>query len=504
VWAPAALVRKDNDLESTSDVVPLPPKTVGMFDGPEYPEITSPLVAPTDGGCVVAGKSNGNVALFSTLDGKELGLLYRHARGVSIVGVALGEPRNLVVSADDSGRVLAAELTAPLPNATAAARPQKLSAARIVLDRRFGAAIVRVLVNAASDRVLVSGRDVDELWELPSGRVLGARLPVAGTAAAPPPPPPAAFPGPCSLDGGMATTAVTSRSAFQHPANPAWFVMVAGDVARVFSWADFRELTSADGIRLERPAAPAGPPQSPQAASAPPPNISATSATTSYHVGPGLVVELLRPSPSASPRLYVWPAAALDPSSELPAMPTTEPNLDAVGPALLAVLSVVGSSTLVFLDVNLWVCSTELRSAAATAVGSGGVGSIGRPLRSGSLSWAPTVVGQNQQAHARRHFFALSEWRTAGRELRCTLAAVPMAPPRSGSRDFVFASGHRVVVVKDGMEFSESVAAVVATTMVPWNGHSQGGSRGAAGGGAGGQHVWKPVSGSMHRRASNR
>ena len=121
---------------------------------------------------------------------------------------------------------------------------------------------------------------------------------------------------------------------------------------------------------------------------------------------------------------------------------------------------------------------------------------------SSSWSSASTVVGQNQQAHSRRHFFSLSEWRTAGGELRCTLAAVPAAPPRSMSRDFVFASGHRVVVIKGGMEFSESVTVGAATTVVPGNGHSHGGGGGAAGGGAGGQHVWKLVSGSMHRRAS--
>jgi hypothetical protein len=463
-----------------------------MLDGPEDPEITSPLTASTDGGCVVAGKSSGDVAVFSTVDGKELGVLYRHARGVSIVGVALGELHNLVISADDSGRVLAAELATPLPKAAAAVQPQKLSAARVVLDRRFGGAVMRMLVNAAADRLLVSGRDIDELWALPSGKVLGARPPVAGTAALSSSLPQAAVLGSSSFDSDVARTAVTARSAFQHPANPAWFVVVAGDIARVFFWADFDELTSADGIRLERPAAPAGLLQSPQAASA----------TVSFHIGPGLVVELLRPSPSAPPRLHVWPAAALDPSSDLPALPATEPNLDAVGPAVLAVLGVTSASTLVFLDVNLWVCSTELRSAAAATVGSGGVDSIGPSSWSSSRSLAPTVVGQHQQAHARRHFFALSEWRTAGGELRCTLVAVPAAPPRSGGRDFVFVSGHRVVVVKGGLEFSESVTVGAATTMVLGNGHSHGGGGGAAGGSAGGQHVWNLVSGSMHRRAS--
>jgi WD40 repeat protein len=482
VWAPAALVRKDNELESTGDVVSLPPTTVGMLDEPEEPEITCPLEVSTDGGCVIAGKSNGDVALFSTIDGQELGVLYRHARGASIVSVALSEQRNQVISADDSGRVLVAELTTPLLNAATIPQRQRPSAARVILDRRFGAAVVRVLVNAPSNRLLVSGHDVDELWELPSGRMLGERLAIASMAELSLSSSPAtASSSSDTSDSGMVTSTFTSRSIFQHPINPAWLVIMTGDIARIFCWADFVELTSSDGIQFERPAVAARRLQSPQLDTAPLPNVSWSSATASYHIGPGLVVELFRPSPSASPYLYVWPAATFDPSSMLPALPATEPNLDVIGSVVLAVLGFVGASTLVFLDVNLWVCSTELRSVSTAAV-----------PRSKTLSRPATIVRQDQLIHSQRHFFALSEWRTTGGEL---LAAISVAP-RGLSRNFVFASGHLVVVVKNGLNFSEGVAAVPVTTMASGNGHSHGE-------GSGGQHMWKSVSGSMHRRASN-
>ncbi|KAK1761729.1 hypothetical protein QBC33DRAFT_564472 [Phialemonium atrogriseum] len=491
VWAPAALVRKNNELESTSDAVTLTAMAAGVLGGPDNPEITSALVASVDGRCVVAGKRGGNVALFSTVDGREVGVLYQHARAVSVVVVALGEPANLVVSADDSGRVLAAELAMPLPNAAATAQlpGQKLSPSRMVLDRRFGGVVVRLLINAAADRLLVSGRNIDELWELPSGKVL---------ASTEPPVPAAPSTAVSALDStstsGAAATAVSSRSAFQHPANSAWFVVVAGDVVRIYNWADFSELTPADGIRLERPTViPTehlrSTADSPKVASALPPllNMSQSSAAmaamATYHVAPGFVVEHLQACPSAHPRLHVWPAASLDPGAPVgPALPAAEPNLDAIAPAVLAVLGVVGTSTLVFLDVNLWVCSTELQSTGA---------------RSGSGSGLPPTP----TIHARRHFFALSEWRAVGGELRCTLAAVPSAPLRGRSRDVAFADGHRVVVVKGGLEFSETV---VAARMAPGSGHSHrgGGSSGGVGGNNG-QHVWEPVSGSMHRRASN-
>jgi hypothetical protein len=100
--------------------------------------------------------------------------------------------------------------------------------------------------------------------------------------------------------------------------------------------------------------------------------------------------------------------------------------------------------------------------------------------------------------HARRHFFALSEWRTWGGDLRCV---VPVAPPAialgrgvggGGSRDVVvFAAGHRVVVVQGGLEFAESVIAVGSLT-----------GKGDAYISSNGQNPWKVVSGSMHRRAS--
>ncbi|KAL7791473.1 hypothetical protein V8C37DRAFT_402997 [Trichoderma ceciliae] len=434
VWEPTALVRKNNELESTSDAATLPVTTVGMLNGPEEPEITSLLEISADGRCAIAGKQRGDVCLFSTADGAEVGTLYRHARGVSVVRVALGEARNLVVSADDSGRVLVGELAMPLRDIATQLQTPKLPAARIVLDRRFGGAVVRLLINSAADRLLITGHNVDELWELPSGELFAqtqqpsARMDDASADS-------------CSLDCGRATTA-SARTAFQHPNNPAWFVIVAGDVARVFSWADYEELTLADGIRLQRPMLPREPTHmSPRAERFPaqPFSSGCAFATASYHVGPGLVVELLRSSTSALPQLYVWPAAVLDPSSpSIQALPATEHGLEAVGPAVRSVIGFSGPSTLVFLDTHLWVCSIELESVAAN--------------RNGNIRG---IRPSSPNVNARRHFFALSEWCDAEGELKCALVAAPAVNPHSHSREVVFVSDHRLVVIKGGFEFSE-------------------------------------------------
>ncbi len=85
------------------------------------------------------------------------------------------------------------------------------------------------------------------------------------------------------------------------------------------------------------------------------------------------------------------------------------------------------------------------------------------------------------------------------------MAAVPTAPVRSGSRHVVFAHGHRIMVVKGGLEFSEHVAAAGTARGIRQEAPAAPG--GEAGnmdrGRSAGQQFWELVSGSMHRRASN-
>ncbi|KAI0834345.1 hypothetical protein F5Y06DRAFT_279012 [Hypoxylon sp. FL0890] len=64
-----------------------------------------------------------------------------------------------------------------------------------------------------------------------------------------------------------------------------------------------------------------------------------------------------------------------------------------------------------------------------------------------------SIPQQILPAVTRRHFFALSEWRTISGELRCA------ATQRSSGPNFFFASRQYIVVVQDGLEFSEVMAA---------------------------------------------
>jgi hypothetical protein len=248
-----------------------------------------------------------------------------------------------------------------------------------------------------------------------------------------------------------------------------------------------------------------------------PTNISWDHATASHHVGPGFVIERFQPSPTSSSRLYLRPATELDPSSHNgSARPALEPNLDAVGPAVLQVLRVFTPSTLLFIDVKLWVCSVELQSVAPTppttsvSFRSGGFSSssssastsssvvFSKRFTARSTASSAVVPSVDAGAHARRHFFALSEWRTGNGQLRCAVAASPPnnMPGRGGSRagDAVaFAVGSRLVVVHGGLGFSESVVAAGTGAAA-----SEYGGRTVAG-----QELWTVVEGSMHRRSSN-
>ncbi|KAL1880559.1 hypothetical protein VTK73DRAFT_5572 [Phialemonium thermophilum] len=261
VWEPAALVRK-NELESRSDSVgiPLPAADATLPSDAREPEISSSLVASADGRYVIAGRRGGSVSAFSTRTAAEVGVLYRHDNGVNVTAVALAEPSNLVVSADDSGRVLVAKLELSLPSASADPKPahDNSIAAHVILDRRFGSVVVQVLVNPSGDRLLVSGRHVDELWELPSGKIV-AREGSAETSAGTPGhrtsgQPSAAETGDHSQVDVSPDGTIPVRSPFQHPSNPDWLVIVANSTARVYSWVDFAELTNpTGGIKFERP-----------------------------------------------------------------------------------------------------------------------------------------------------------------------------------------------------------------------------------------------------------
>lgn len=467
VWEPAALIRRDNEVESTSDVVSLPQRTVGAVSAPDKPHISTPLATSKDGRFIVGGNTNGQVILFSPDDGSELGTAYSHTRGASISLVSLAESGRIVASADDSGRIIVAELSHAL-HTTAGEAPPQIPAPKIILDEKFGRVVSQLLIGPEANRLLVVSLEAAELWKLPQRTLLKRHR----LATDPP------------LTGEETKSlSPAGSSVIQHPSKPTFFIAVTGGVGRIFDWADFKELATADGIQLQHPT-PLGP---------------SSPGDVFYHSIPGVgVLEHRTPSPSSAAQLVLWPTTAFDEDSEISGQPLKDDGLGALAPAIHSVLGVVSGTRIIFLDANLWICSFDLRLSSSSHRRSRSIS----PGPFGARSGTP-APDQNKASYVRRHFFAMSEWRDGGNNVSSLMVPSMARASRSGGHDFAFVAGHRVVLVQGGLDFSETVTLgsperVSRSERVGWSGRT-----GRTANDTSCSQQWTVVSGSMHRRSSN-
>jgi hypothetical protein len=460
VWAPDALVRSlDQEFHSSvgGDLalfqLPVVSSTsTGMIETLRLDEadITSPLVTWPDKNFILAGKSNGDVVMFSTTDTSEISVLYRHARGGAIITVDVNPSRGLIASADDSARVLVMQFACPLPS-LAGEKPVKR------LDQRFGGAVRQVLLSPATDHVLVGGRFEEQVWPIPS-------------VSTPPPRPGQDTNTTLSAKLRSSDARIPSRSVLQHPRNPAWYIVMIDDTARVDSWVSSAPPKDAMIVHLDRKQ-----PQTTDEDTHTQPHHPAS--VSSYHPGPDFILEHRRygSAPSSS-RLYIWPASAFHPS---PPSPETvlHPVEGPPTPAIVSkVLGIIAPSTLVFLDIDLWVCTMDLPpipsppsieqhfqpKSPVALPGLSRAAAIPRSLSRTSIpasSRRPSVPAQT-----RRHFFALNEWRTLGGE-RCGVV-VPSSQAslqaRGNNNSWIreavaFSNKGGIVVVEGGFAFSENV-----------------------------------------------
>ncbi|KAH9907305.1 WD40-repeat-containing domain protein [Xylariomycetidae sp. FL2044] len=307
VWEPAIPVQTDAEAWGQSDMssqLTIPQKASGLFDGSESAEITT-LICHSDGTHVMCGDSNGDVAIFTTTDRlQQREVLYSHSKSISVVAIALAEPHNLVVTADESARVLVAKL--PLSS-------EPSSRAEILADRRFPGAVFSLLINPANDRLLLLGRECYELWELPSGVLLKTQ--------------------PLSRDQGR-------QSVVNHPISPGAYILFSAHTATLLLWADGEEIGESR-YQLQRSDSGAAPEKLLHEC------VSSAS----------VIVETIKDLGfGAATRLYCWdPLLFQGTCDELRAAV----QLDLLAPFLRSVVAVVGS-TLIFIDRDLWICSLDI------------------------------------------------------------------------------------------------------------------------------------------------
>lgn len=330
VWAPDALIRNiDQEFNSSAGSDPamfqlpvLSSNTTGMIETLDEAEITSPLVPWANKDYLLAGKSNGDVVLFSIADASEISVLYRHAQGCAIISVDVNPFRGLIASADDSARVLVVQFASP-PPLLGSEKPVKR------LDQRFGGAVQQVLLSPTTDHLLVGGRFEEQVWPIPSVST-PPRRPGQGTSTT------------LSAKPSSSDASTPSRLVLQHPTNPAWYIVMVGDTARVGSWAGSAQPNDTVTVHLERnQPQPAGQDSNPQSHS--PASVS------SYHPGPDFILEHRRhgSAPSSS-RLYMWPASAFHPSlpPPEPVIPVEDPTTLAIlGPLVFKVLGIIAPSS---------------------------------------------------------------------------------------------------------------------------------------------------------------
>ena len=479
---------------------PDPPASKGLRDAiaerHRRSDISGPLVPSVDRSFLVAGTVNHRIVKVSAHDpSKACSLSLPDAPTLSQVTKRLSPVRQmweptitgrqiLMIWTSDFYRLVAyavdpdtirAEHLADLPT----------TAGTLVADQCFDGVIAYLLASPTGDRVLVRGAECwDRLCTVPSGAVYlpGGELEKPRKSA--------------QLAAFVDARRRTPKSAFHHPGNSNWFVIITETVARIYSWADFTELTGPEGLQLARTV------DRPFQFGPPPP--------ATYHIGPGFVIEHYRG------RLCVWPASELDPASPTGVVrPATNPNLTAVTPTVQTILCVMEPSTVVFLDVKFWVCTVELQSvtpdlsiavrppdAQVMQPKAALVDTIPNTSRSSTNTtrtpfqslerrtqlMAATKPEAAPAAQARRHFFLLNDWQgSLSRTIRCTVLVPLPRPDGSGEsnwRDAAIAvvDKDQVVVIEGGFRFEESVV-VSQTDMLS--------------GGRAGESVWKVVEGNM-------
>lgn len=169
VWAPASLVRKSmNDLmSSTGSLDAEAAQTFGsqasrtmLLHPPDHPEITSSIVASSDGSLIIVVKRDGSVVALSTAGAREIGVLYRHGIGSAIGEIVLSASQQMIASVDDSARILVVRFEAPL---TLSSAHTQLQQGNILLDRRYQEAVTQMFFSSAADTLLVAGRTSAQL-----------------------------------------------------------------------------------------------------------------------------------------------------------------------------------------------------------------------------------------------------------------------------------------------------------------------------------------------------
>ncbi|KAG8162114.1 hypothetical protein KVR01_007879 [Diaporthe batatas] len=310
VWEPAALVRRDSEWMSASDLstlAPLPARTstVGMMQKAGSPLVTA-LESNSEENIIVCGKDNGDVVMISCEDGSELEVLYNHSRTVSVVSIAIDPHSGTVASADDSGRIIVTKVAQKRP---------RWSRAASHLDIRIGRAIHKIVLSPTAQWLVVSGGSTDEIRDVSDGKILSK------------------FEWP---DKG-------SRAIQSNPLASDQFMIIRDGLVHLCRWDDTVQHSKLQSLQLGFPGT----------------EISSTW-TETYRWNRKWLLQMAKVRGDLEgTTVRCWPISCLLSEDGLPEAEILLNHDNGFGPKFRHILG-LSASRLIFLDSSHWVCSVDL------------------------------------------------------------------------------------------------------------------------------------------------
>jgi WD40 repeat protein len=215
IWNPAALLRQDDEADN-SDIASVSTANQELQHDNSGDEVLITAICEHDSGAVfLCGKSDGSVPLYSTKDGKQLKVLYKHPDGASILALFADATSQILGSSSTSGRIMSHKLTRVR---------NEWQVRRALFDLKPGFAIEQILNNDGHTRMLVCSPGVDTLYDMAGG-----------------------------LNAILATRKRDSNAPHLWAAlpNKRDVILITGHTAHIFDWDKLCCLTGDTGILLE-------------------------------------------------------------------------------------------------------------------------------------------------------------------------------------------------------------------------------------------------------------
>ena len=308
VWDPPVLVRQEaDDVNSDTISISTVPQDYTLDDAKHSVHITA-FSCAENSDAIFCGKLDGSVCLYNAKTGKQLGILFRHTIGVSIVSLFFDAQSCILCSADSSSRAMAHKLVRDRIGWTAASK---------LFDHRTGLAVDQILSNSGCTRLLICSSMTDTLWSIePSG------------------------------SKSLIDITWDRRRRYRwsvHPSHQNQLILITDNVVHLYNWQSLERLTSSDGILMTGSVLP---------------ELAIRSIMPCFH---GNVIATTFADSFASrsnSKLILWNTSDFVPKAES-AIPI--PHYQPLADEVEYLIGVYGHR-LVFLHQDGWVCSADSQS----------------------------------------------------------------------------------------------------------------------------------------------